>query len=163
VAIWIGRGREVAAAAAWTSARGVRTVLAGHPREAAAVAPADAFATVGLDDAGAGTSADLAVHTLEGQAEGSFAERRIFLRDADDHAIAVAGALAGGGARVVDLRAGESPRPLPFAVAPYLQTLRHAGYHPDLVPEALASLRRNEYPAAAVLEGAEAPFRVTAV
>jgi threonine dehydrogenase-like Zn-dependent dehydrogenase len=126
VAIWLGGGPVARTGGQLTAGRGARTILV-----------ADALEVGDLP-------ARLAAEAVEGAASGhQRSVRRLFLTRSNPDSLQAAGQLADPGAVLVVI--ARAPIALTGLVLPPEARLAHvAGYHPDLIPEALAELRRAE-------------------
>jgi len=148
-AIWIGDGPWTLVGASFTARRGCRTFLLGG----------DAAAAVGEGvtrlPAGAGSARWMAVI---GESEAAVTagphagrpERRIYVYSRDAELAQSALALSVPGA-TLSFRLGAPPVLSGLDAAPVLRVLIGGGYHPDLVPEALAALARGHVDISGVL------------
>jgi D-arabinose 1-dehydrogenase-like Zn-dependent alcohol dehydrogenase len=125
VSIWIGNSGIARTGAQLTAARGSRTLLVG-------------------DSALGDLPARLARETADTSTTGhQRSTRRIFVTRSDRDNLQAASQLADAGAWLVLI--GRGPVRLGELILPPEARLAHvAGYHPDLIPEALALLRRGE-------------------
>jgi threonine dehydrogenase-like Zn-dependent dehydrogenase len=142
LAIWLGDGPLPVAGAQLAAARGARAFLLA-PGDAGAEPPG----VTRVETAEALASAVLAAEAGRESAEGHAAmrgQRRLLAASTDAATLSVIAALAGPGSTTVLMGAGPAALPAGFALAPEATVARSAGYHPDLIPEALAALRRGE-------------------
>lgn len=134
VAVWLGGGPLAEVGAQLTAGRGARTLALSEP------APSPSFERCA-------SVSDLLDRlerqpTLEGAAH-QRSTRRVFLTRTEAATIEAAGRIADVGAVLVSI--GRGPAHLTGLGLPSEARLtRVSGYHPDLVPEALALLRRGE-------------------
>ena len=142
--VWIGDDPRMALGARLSRARGCPTFTLGAAAEA----------TLRLGDGPAAWGEALAVAAAS--APGGFLERRLFVARADPALLEAALALAVPGTSVAIID-GSGGGTLPAGALASCRVLVAAGfgYHPDLVPEALATLRRE----AALTEGLVAEGR----
>lgn len=146
VAIWMGSDAQTAAGATLAAARGSRSFrLSAGAAAAVGSGVVDMFMDQGL----AGWQQALAA--AEAQSPGGFQERKVFVGNDDPDSIAAALALAGDGGAVA-LMQGSSPVTIQPAELPLVRLLVHRGPHPDLLPEALASVARGDVDAQALIE-----------
>ena len=108
-------------------------------------------------------SSSLATAAAAASAPGGFLERRLFLARAEASLVeaALAVTVPGSGLGILDGAGGAS---LPTSALASCRVLVAAGfgYHPDLVPEALATLRREpELTSGLLAEGAPDEARLT--
>jgi 6-hydroxycyclohex-1-ene-1-carbonyl-CoA dehydrogenase len=141
-AIWIGRAPWTLVGAAFTSRRGCRTFLLGDD---AAVAVGEGVTRL---ESGAGSACWLAaISEAEAAATaGPHAgrpERRIYVYGRDTALARAALELSVSGA-TLSFRLGAPAALTGLEAAPVLRVLIGGGYHPDLVPEALAALARGQ-------------------
>jgi hypothetical protein len=168
-AIWMGRQPWARIGASWSVGRGCRTFLWGGPAASSGWEPSEGFpnpprslraaSRAALDSAssspvasaivlepGAGPSgwgARIADAEAAGGPVGGRPERRIFLCDDAIELCRAAIALATPGSTVTFLRG--APQTISgLDAAPPLRILTGSADHPDLVPDALAALRRGE-------------------
>jgi hypothetical protein len=136
VAIWLGGGLLGEVGAQLSAGRGARSFLLGE----AATLPAEKVERVA-------SLCDLLTRLdQDPPAEGAAHQRstrRLFLTRTEPATLAAATRLADTGAAVVSI--GRGPAELTgLSLPPEARLSRVTGYHPDLVPEALALLRRRE-------------------
>jgi threonine dehydrogenase-like Zn-dependent dehydrogenase len=142
LAIWLGPGPLPVAGAQLAAARGARAFLLAPLDGGPALAGVTRAPT-----AEALAAAVLAAEAGSAAAEGHAAargQRRLFASSSDAEALAAVAALAGAGSTTVLLGAGAATLASGFALPVEAMIVRSAAYHPDLVPEALAALRRGE-------------------
>jgi threonine dehydrogenase-like Zn-dependent dehydrogenase len=132
VAIWLGGGVLAEVGAQLTAGRGARTLVLGEPSSArtaveALSSPSDLLARLQAEP-----PADGAAHQRSA--------RRVFLTRTEAPVLRAASLLADAGASLVSIGRGVA-RPGPeLLLPPEIRVTRVSGYHPDLVPEALALL-----------------------
>jgi threonine dehydrogenase-like Zn-dependent dehydrogenase len=136
VSIWLGSGSLPRTGAQLAGARGTRSLLVG---DAFHGAPAvQCHPSVGDLPARLADEAAQAVATGHQRST-----RRLFITRSDPGTLQAASQLADAGASLVVI--GRGPVRLDALVLPpEARVAQVAGYHPDLVPEALAVLRRSE-------------------
>jgi threonine dehydrogenase-like Zn-dependent dehydrogenase len=136
VAIWLGGGVLADVGAQLTAGRGARTLVLGGPGPArpaieALPSPSDLLA-------------HLQAEPLADAAEHQCSTRRVFLTRTEGPVLRAASLLADAGASLVTIGRGVA-RPGPeLLLPPEIRVTRISGYHPDLVPEALALLASTE-------------------
>jgi hypothetical protein len=125
LAIWIGDDARMVLGARLSAARGCPTfhLRAGDDPRASQDALAAAAAS----------------------APGGFLERRIFLARADPRVVEAALALVTPGTSLAFFEGGSAALPLSALASCRVIVAAGFGYHPDLVPEALAALRRDPH------------------
>ncbi len=136
VALWVGGGVVARTGAQLAAGRGARSILIGDP----AAAPTGVHGVADAEQVPALLAAESAEASPAGHQRST---RRLFLTRIDRSTLQTAGRLADAGASLVVI--GRPPIPLDGLVLPAEARLAQvSGYHPDLVPEALALLRRAE-------------------
>lgn len=137
LAVWIGEDARCTLGARLSASRGVSTFRVGAPEAAGSKGVTSLPA-----EAGARTWTDALAAAASG-APGGFQERRIFVADASPALVAAALALAAPGTTLAFLAArGEAQVPPGALSSGRMVVGAGRGYHPDFVPEALATLRR---------------------
>jgi 6-hydroxycyclohex-1-ene-1-carbonyl-CoA dehydrogenase len=136
VAIWLGGGVLADVGAQLTAGRGARTLVLGEPASTRAAVEALSSPSDLLARLHAEPPADGAAHQRT--------TRRVFLTRTEAPVLRAASSLADAGASLVLIGRGVA-RPGPeLLLPPELRLTRISGYHPDLVPEALALLASAE-------------------
>jgi threonine dehydrogenase-like Zn-dependent dehydrogenase len=138
VAVWIGDEVRCTLGARLSAARGCAT----FHLSAAEVPPRKGVSALSLSAAAATWAA--ALEASAAAAPGGFQERRLFVASSAQPLVDAALALAAPGAVLGFLQPDGSAAVPPGALASCRMIVAAGrGYHPDLVPEALASLRRD--------------------
>jgi threonine dehydrogenase-like Zn-dependent dehydrogenase len=135
LAIWIGGGPVADVGGQLTAGRGARTVMLG-------ATPARA----GLErfDSAAQALPALAQEPSSAESAHQRSTRRLFLTRTDGATLRAASQMADAGAVLVLMGPGSSRLGGDLELPPEARLACVGGYHPDLVPEALALLRRGE-------------------
>jgi hypothetical protein len=141
VAVWIGDEVRCTLGARLSAARGCATFHLSAA-EVAEVPPRKGMNALSL--AAAPSTWTAALEATAAAAPGGFQERRLFVASATPPLVQAALALAVPGAVLAFLQPDGSATVPPGALASCRMIVAAGrGYHPDLVPEALASLRRD--------------------
>jgi hypothetical protein len=137
LAVWIGDDARCALGARLTASRGVTTFSLG-----AGFGSGEKVSV--LDPAGDPPTWDQSLTAAASGAPGGFQERRLFVAQATPGLVAAAVALVAPGTTLafLDGRGGGAVDPATLAPGRMIVGVGR-GYHPDLVPEALAALRRD--------------------
>jgi D-arabinose 1-dehydrogenase-like Zn-dependent alcohol dehydrogenase len=148
VALWLGGGVVAEVGAQLTAGRSARTLVLGEPGSTGATiesfsSPSDLRARLEAEP-----PAESAGHQRS--------TRRLFLTRIDAAILEAASQLAEAGASLVSIGRGPARLGPELILPPETRLARVSGYHPDLVPEALALLARAELkvPQARPLAGA---------
>jgi threonine dehydrogenase-like Zn-dependent dehydrogenase len=149
VAVWIGDDVRCALGARLSATRGCATFLLTSSE----LPPRNAVNQLRLS--AAPTSWSAALEAAAAAAPGGFQERRLFVARPTPLLVDAALALAAPGATLAFLESVGSAAVSPGALASCRMIVAAGrGYHPDLVPEALASLRRDPTLTDGLLEAA---------
>ena len=136
VAIWLGGGALVAVGAQLTTGRGARTIVSPPRDEVAGEA--------GAQENTAQLLARLEAEPPPAGAAHQRSTRRLFLTGVDGATLQTAGEIADAGSSLVLLGRGPARLTGELVLPAEARLARVSGYHPDLIPEALALLRRGE-------------------
>jgi threonine dehydrogenase-like Zn-dependent dehydrogenase len=145
-AVWMGQDPWARLGASWSARRGCRTFWIPSPASTGDAPPADVER---LDPAAPATEWRRLVESSEaaGGPAGGRPERKIFVCDPTGPLAAAALALAVPGASLSLLRAVGAGAPVTIAdlnTALPLRLLTGSAYHPDLISEAIAAIRRGD-------------------
>jgi len=145
-AVWMGQDPWARLGASWSARRGCRTFWVPSPAGAAIAPPAD---VEGLAPEAAAADWRRAIESSEaaGGPSGGRPERKIFVCGPTDRLVGAALSLAVPGATLSLLPGPGSVRPLALDgldTALPLRLLTGSAFHPDLVPEAIAAIRRGD-------------------